>query len=275
MSEFEQDLDEMVVLDNAETGAEDTGTEAAATETDNETTDLEESAPLEDEQTTGKPAEEKKKVPEGVQKKINKLTGKVYAETHRANEAEAKLNELQQSQAKTPGVAPKIEDFDYDDDAFNEAVIAHNVNKALDKRDQENQSQKQKTKNDELINDYNERVFKSDIKEADYTESYNNLVEARIPLSVEVQSVIQADERGPYITQYLGNNLEEAARIANLNPMQAAREIGKLSVKLSSVRNKKTTKAPDPVTNAGGGSVQISKDTASKSMDDIMADDSI
>jgi hypothetical protein len=68
---------------------------------------------------------------------------------------------------------------------------------------------------------------------------------------------IQASEIGPDVLYHLGTNPKEAARIARLDPILQAREIGKIEVQLGSAPPvKRTSNAPapiDPVTPRASG----------------------
>jgi hypothetical protein len=258
------ELDGMTITDNAETGEETTD---VAPE---ESTELEESAPSEE---TPEEKPEEKKVEPGVVKRIGKLTARYYTEKNRADTAEKKLAEMQQQPVVSTKKAPTLEDFDYDEDKYNQALIDHRVDSALSEREQKIHSQKAQVEASSIQDGYNKKVSESGLEDEVY-DAFSKLSDAKIPLGHAVDA-IQMDDNGPAITVFLGNNLEEADKIAGMNPVQAALEIGRISAKLSAVKTKKTTKAPDPVKPAGGSSVAITKDIASKSMEDIMSDDSI
>lgn len=216
----------------------------------------------------------KKEVSTGVLKKINKLTKRFYQERGEKEELKRKLAEYEN---KAPQVSeePKIEDFDYDDEAHKAALIKYNVQQAMSERDQKNQELQGKSEQEKLNEDFNKKVAESGIPESEYSESFNNLLESKIPFSNDVIEAIQSDDNGAHLTHYLGKNLEVADRIASMSPTQAAMELGKISTQISQSRVKKTTNAPDPVTTVGSGSGTISKDASKSSMDDIMSDDSI
>jgi len=68
----------------------------------------------------------------GVQKRINEITADKHRERRRADALAKELSELK---AVAPSVlvtdTPKLEDFDYDDAAFNRAYISHQVQKTV------------------------------------------------------------------------------------------------------------------------------------------------
>lgn len=57
------------------------------------------------------------------------------------------------------------------------------------------------------------------------------------------------------LLHHLGQDLDEASRIASLPPVQMARELTKLEYKLSQVTAKPVSKAPAPIKPIGGGKV--------------------
>jgi hypothetical protein len=264
MSEIE-DLDDIEVIDGQEVEAEP------------EKPEPEESAPQEEENQEPEPKEEegkKKEVPTGVQKKINKLTKRYYQERAEKEQLRQRLSELEK--APQPASArPRLEEFDYDEDKYQEALVDYKVNQALISRDQQFQSQQVKTEAERRAEEFNKKVEDSGIPFEEYNESFNNLIDARIPFSDDVIAAIQVDENGAHLTHYLGSNLDVADKIAGMTTTQAALELGKISANLKAGRTKKITKAPDPVKTVGSGSGKVTKDITNASMDDIMADDSI
>ncbi len=240
---------------------------------DDKPTDGEDSAPLDEKNETEQP--EKKKTSPGVQKKINKLTGKVYAERNRADAAEARLREIEQNSVPTQTGPPTLEDFDYDEDQYQKAVIDHQVTAALSKRDIDNQKRSIAQERESRNRDFNQRVSESGIPQEDYLDSISNIRDSQIPISAELVDAMQMDANGPHVTKYLGDNLDVLDKISNMPPVQAALEIGKISANIAVNRTKKTTNAPDPVQTAGGSNVKMSKNVEDMDMDAIMQDDSI
>jgi hypothetical protein len=207
---------------------------------------------------------------DGVQKRINKLTGRVYSERAKREEAERKLAEFEKK-PELPEKAPTLEDFDFDEDLHKEALIKYSVDAALSERDQKSQSQTIEDQRKEASIKYNKRVEESGIGD-EIKEASLNLVDAKIPISMEAIDAIYEDENGPLITKYLGNNLDKVEELSNMSPLSAVREIGKLSVKLSTVKPKKTTKAPAPVKIAGSGGTASVKDIGDKDADHSLAE---
>ena len=71
-------------------------------------------------------------------------------------------------------------------------------------------------------------------------------------------------DAGAKLINYLGTDLDEAARITSLPPVQMARELTKLEMKLSQPVAKPVSKAPAPISPIAGGGV-TSKDPSEMS----------
>lgn len=89
-----------------------------------------------------------------------------------------------------------------------------------------------------------------------------------LPISDAVRDAILDSDVGGKLIHHLGQNPQEAQRIANLPAARQAAEIGKLEMKLSTPV--KTSKAPEPIKPIGGGK-SPSYDIASASIDDHIA----
>ena len=218
--------------------------------------------PDEPDDEAGEAAEERKPLPKGVQRKINKLTRRVgeFAEENR--ELKERLAQLEQGQvqekpADAKPVAdgkPKLEDFDFDVEAHAEALVEWKL--------------EQKAKAEQaasLEKAFREKEAAFEAEHPDYRDvAYSD----ELPMPPHVAAVIHTTENPPAIAYYLGNNVEEAAQIAQMTPLAAARAIGRIEAKLAApaekpapVLPKKTTTAPPPPkTVSGAGKPQVSPD---------------
>lgn len=76
------------------------------------------------------------------------------------------------------------------------------------------------------------------------------------PMSAAMAQVIKESDVGPKVAYHLAQNPEIATRISRLEPMAAAREIGRLEASLSvkpEPTPKRITSAPAPTTSVGSG----------------------
>lgn len=65
--------------------------------------------------------------------------------------------------------------------------------------------------------------------------------------------IVSSSDAGHKVLNHLGNDLDEAARIAAMPPLQMARELTKLEYKLGQTANKPVSKAPAPIKPIGTG----------------------
>ena len=123
-------------------------------------------------------------------------------------------------------------------DEYVQALAARKAEELIAARE----SQQQRS---QLEKGYHEREELARDKYDDFEQvAYN----PKVPISDHMADVIKASDIGPDIAYYLGSNVKEAARIAQLNPMLQAKEIGKIEARLSdNPPVKKTTSVPAPV----------------------------
>jgi hypothetical protein len=170
--------------------------------------------------------------PKGVQKRIDELTRLRYdAERERDHWRQMAMRQApaQQEPAKPepPKALPKLEDFNYDEAAYQAALMTHVTAEAARKvredarREQAEEAAKQRVKSWKT----RESEFKA--KHEDYES-----IAYYAPITDAMVEVIQESELGPEIAYYLGKNRDEAERIAQLDPVKAAREIGRLEARL-------------------------------------------
>ncbi len=201
-----------------------------------------------------------------IQKRINKITADKYAETRRADELQARLY-AQEEAAKPvlPSSAPDIEDFDYDEDKHQEAVIQYHVQKALDVKAQESTIQQVIQDKEQIANDF----FS---KENEYANAHPDYVEVAGKLPLFGQETLSAIyQLGPQISHYLAKHLDVADEVANATPTMAMIKLGQISIGLTADATPvKTTTAPTPVKVITGGAT-VTKDMSDMSMDEIMS----
>lgn len=75
-----------------------------------------------------------------------------------------------------------------------------------------------------------------------------------VPIRTDVALVIAQSEHGPDIAYYLGKNRAEAARIAGLTPVMAAREIGRIEARFDAKPAPSAAPSPASTTLRGNGS---------------------
>lgn len=223
------------------------------------------------------PAEPKE---DGVQKRINKITADKYTELRRADsekkradDAERQLREMQVQKPQEATGKPRLEDFDYDDAAFNAASIKYEVGQAtqtiIKQQEATQLAQTQETerlRQTKVQQTFNERADKFKEKATDYVEAMG-----RIPdLPLDVRNAVLEAENGPELAYYLSQHLDVADQMITGSLSSALMQLGTISATLSTTNpNTKTSAAPDPITPITSGSSLANKDHSEMSMEEI------
>lgn len=85
----------------------------------------------------------------------------------------------------------------------------------------------------------------------DFDQSVANL--QMVGMNREFLEIVTSSDAGHKVLHHLGNDLDEAARIAAMPPLQMARELTKLEFKLGQAQPKPVSKAPAPIKPIGAG----------------------
>jgi hypothetical protein len=210
-----------------------------------------------DTQAESAPAEDAKPELTNAEKRINKITAEKYAEKRQRLALEDKLKELENKQANpvTPQDKPTLEQFDFDENQYQEALIDYKVSQKMveaSKAAQRNQS--------EVIARQRSEAF--DSAEAKYAETnpdYIDSVQQLPQFKLETLDTIRSQDNGPQLVHHLSKNLELADKIASLDPYSAAVQVGIISERLSATGKTeiKTSTAPEPIDpiNTGGAAI--------------------
>lgn len=147
---------------------------------------------------------------------------------------------------------PTLEQFDYDQDAFNNAVIDHRVNQKFSEFTQQQDQNKQATQQKETLKSFNEKAAQYAAKNPGYDEVL--AASAGVKFNEGISQAVLASEFGPQIQHHLLSTPLEAERINSLPPIMAAMEIGKLESAFSSnkIKNVQVSNAPPPIDTASG-----------------------
>ena len=202
------------------------------------------------------PSVESNDVPEGVQNRFNKLTGEKYGLKRENDELKRKLAEATGAVKPPEATAPKLEDFDFDDAAFNAASIKFQVDQGIKAYHKQNSEQ---VSNDAIVAERNQAADSFALKEAEFSAGNKDYEEtvANLPqFPDDTLSAIFNLENGPQMAHYLGKHLDVAHELANANPMAAAVRLGQIAAGLATSTREtvSTSSAPEPVETLGGGS---------------------
>lgn len=215
-------------------------------------------------EAAGDEHEEPKPLPKNVQRKIDKLTRQRQEarEAVAAKDAEARLLRERLAQYEQPQPAidparkPRIEDYNFDPDAYESAL------------DQWHEARGKVNRRDEVVRGRIETFAKKN------PEEWTQAISAPIEYTPAMLEAIYDSELGPEIGVYLAKNLDEAEDISGMSPVAAVKAIAKIELKLQTKPDppavqKKVTQTPDPPSLVSGVSA------ISKSVDEMTTEERI
>lgn len=221
----------------------------------------------------GAPAQRQNK---GVGKRINELTREKYEAIRRAEAAERRAQELEskgQQGASKPATAegkPKLEDFDFDHDAYVDALTDWRVNQKLAERETSEQERQKQSQEQERAQKFQTRLS---AYQAANPGKWEAATQAPVNFTPPMLEVIATSDVGPQVAVFLAENLDRADEISRMTPFAAAAALGRLEATFSAnkpatpPKPTSVTKAPPPPSTVGGGSV-VRKDLASMNVAD-------
>ena len=196
------------------------------------------------------------------QSEVNKLIAreKAQAERRAAKVARAEAErdfyrkQLEQQHQPKPQGEPNPEDFQ-DPKQYVAAVVKHQLAQELEAQRQSQQQETQKQSQDRYMSDRAEKVRERLAAVADEYPDIEEVVSGNVPFTYPMIDCIADSDIGGKIAHYLGTNVKEAARIANLPPVGQVRELLSLESRLKAPPA--TTKMPAPIVpNPGKTTVQ-------------------
>ena len=216
----------------------------------------EESAPSEE---AAESETEEKPKKGGVQKRIDELTRQRYEAEARAEQAEREAAELRQAQTKNGHNAnrPTLEQYDYDQDAYEAAMVSWAEDGLKRQNEAATQAEKARAEQLEQIKrnaEINRKMTEGVTKYPDFIEvvSSPDLPSLQEINNTAFEAVINSDKMAE-ISYYLGKNPSEVYEFQNMPPISVMRKVIELEHKLGSSR-KETTNAPPPPKSMNGNS---------------------
>jgi len=197
------------------------------------------------------------------QKRIDRKTA---AEKQALEERQKLQSELEELRRVAPTIddAPKEEDFDSFDD-FVEAKAKHQAEKIVQERIREQKEAElrlsQQREYESNIKDFQEKEQAFRAENPDYdknSEMFAEQVEYLQKAYPNNQSLVYAREMllssdvSPAIINELGTNPDIAEEWASMKPVQVAREVFKLEMRLSEAKREEETPLPKPVKTVKG-----------------------
>lgn len=190
------------------------------------------------------------KKPRGwVSTRINELTREKYAERDRATAAEAEAARLREEMAALKASSSRqgqAADVPDDFDPFDPKSIAKLVSEQAQKAVAE---ARQGWEKETAAKTFAERTNEFHAKIAETDEGALKLFhDPAAPITTDMAELIMRSADGVKIANHLGNHPDDLRRIATLDPVNRAYEIGRLEARLSAPPLKVTSAPPPPVT---------------------------
>lgn len=192
-------------------------------------------------------------LPAGVRKSIARATRQKHDAIRRAEAAEAKLSEFEKRLAaieNPPKPRPQLDEFETRE-AYEDALFEWRDEQSQRQAEsaQPKQEQQESPVDPDLVEDWSESVQAA---KSTYTDFESVALNPNLPVSPEMGSILMEMDRGADVLYQLGKTPDEAARIAQLPPLAAARELGKIEATLGQHKPKPSSKAPPPIDPVGG-----------------------
>ena len=156
---------------------------------------------------------------------------------------------------------PKLDDFSSYED-YTEALTDWKVTEALKGQSEAQKRAQAEAEKQSVVQSYRTRADSFSESHPDFDAVVTN---PRLPVSEAMAEAAFTSEKGPELLYYLGTNPEEAHRISQLPPYQAAMEMGRLEAKFTSQPARNQSRAPDPLDpiSPGGGNATVDPDKMS------------
>ncbi len=224
--------DEPVAEEVAETPEAEADAEATEVESETVSEDAE-TAQAAEEDTPQPPESSTGKKDNGVQKRFSELTQQIYQLRERAEAAEAQI--------QTPQLEPgkSLADFEYDEGKF--AAYLGQLTKAEAAAEAEQAANREMAMRRRAALDAREHEFAA--KVPDYMTVTRDL---SVPLNDVIISGVESSEKAPEVLYYLAKHPEEAMAIAQMHPLDAARELGIIEASKLKPLKPPLSEAPPP-----------------------------
>ena len=204
----------------------------------------------------------------GVQQRINDITKQRYQEKRRADELQAKLEELQTQQAapQAPSPvqtleAPQLPEDMYDEDAmrkyyadsqaYNMQVATSAAQTQLENQQKQGAEQAQQAKQKEILDQYTTNALRDGVDLDKLRVAEQTLNQAGI--SSELGAFIMNDQNGAKIAAYLADNPAEMYDILQKDSVSAGIQIANQIKPKVLAQTPKVSNAPDPIPEVSGG----------------------
>ena len=197
--------------------------------------------------------EEKTKKRNSFQERINQKTQQVREAELRAKEANERAQMFEErlnQDLPEQGNFPQLEDFDYDQNAYQQAVVQFNAH--LNQRTvQQAMSQQEKLQVEHLRRQANQAAvdsfkLRSEAFASEHPDFMQKISSPGFKQGQAMQQAIILSDNGPALALHLAQNPQKTAAINSMAPGLAMMELGRLSQALTPSRPVLTSQAPPP-----------------------------
>jgi hypothetical protein len=139
-----------------------------------------------------------------------------------------------------------LADFEYDDGKYQAYLFEQAESRAVKAAERRLREQSETDARDRRKSEFNKRETEFEKANPDYRSKTRS---PSFPVSDAMAEVCQESDEGPAVLLYLANNIPLADQIARMQPLAAARELGRIEAKLIGAREaaaKTVSNAPPP-----------------------------
>jgi hypothetical protein len=213
---------------------------------------------VESESSTDEVQTEETPKAKGVQKRLDELTRNWREEQRRAQKLEQMLEQVisrpqeqkpEPSAPPQPQGEPKLDQYQTYEE-YVSALADYKADQKIRQFEESIKQREQQSQQQAKLGEFQARLQAAKTEMPDFDEVALN---PSLPVSDSMAELIREMDDGPKVLYALGQNPNEAARIASLPPTLAAVELGRFAVKASLPQPKTVTNAPPPVNPLSGG----------------------
>lgn len=167
------------------------------------------------------------------------------------------MRTMQRQQAELAQQARLTQELPREAFRDDQAYIDARLEQLAERKAAEKISQLERQREQEKVSEqFLERAEKASEKYPDFQQVVGNI---NLPINEGMAEFIADSDAGPDVAYYLGKHPSEAARIAQMSPIKAARELTRIEAELSNKPPVKTSNAPAPISPIGNrGAAQTS-----------------
>lgn len=208
--------------------------------------------------------EERPKRRSRAEERINALTKEKYDAQKRAEAAEQRMTQIEQyfQQQQAPvdlSMMPKLSDFDYDENRYNQAIAQWHAGQRQSWEQEQQERQQQAALHQQELQRQAALQAKVAAGVEKYPDFMQKVFDPNLPRLADVspaafEAVLDSDQ-APEVAYYLANNPQEVYGFASLTPIQAIRKVAQIEAKFGEKR--KPNVPPPPPSRVSGNSEAV------------------